>query len=124
MISDFGLDEVKTSQIPLDPGYEKIQQTCSEFLPSNEQYQKLIGCLLFLSINTRPDIAASVALLAQKISKPTQYDWTELKRVVRYLKGTWNLKLHLSSECKTDMLMQIGVKTESTENQIQDKFLS
>ncbi|RYG14182.1 MAG: hypothetical protein EOO07_16995, partial [Chitinophagaceae bacterium] len=71
VISDFGLDEAKISPIPLEPGYKKIQNTCTEFLPSNEQYQKLIGCLLYLSINTRPDIAVSVALLAQKTSKPT-----------------------------------------------------
>lgn len=31
------------------------------------------------------------------MSKPTEYDWNELKRVVRYLKGTSKMKLHLAS---------------------------
>lgn len=60
---------------------------------SDEKYRKLIGRLLYVSVNARPDIAASVAILGEKVEKPTQTDWDELKRVVEYLKGTANLSL-------------------------------
>lgn len=43
----------------------------------------------------RPDISASVTILAQKVTKPTQEDWNELKRILRYLKGTADLSLVL-----------------------------
>lgn len=35
--------------------------------------------------------------MAQKVSKPTQRDWNELKRVVKYLVGTSTLKLTLGN---------------------------
>ena len=54
--------------------------------------------MLYIAINTRPDISAAVSILSQKISKPTQRDWCELKRVVRYLKGTINYRLRLSEK--------------------------
>lgn len=60
-------------------------------------YQKFIGCLLYISVNSRPDICASVSILARRVSDPTQQDWTELKRVFKYLKGTADMKLMLSS---------------------------
>ncbi|XP_031634406.1 secreted RxLR effector protein 161-like, partial [Contarinia nasturtii] len=47
-------------------------------------------------VNTRPDISASVSILAKKSCKPKQEDWNELKRVLKYLKGTANLKLAIS----------------------------
>lgn len=49
-------------------------------------------------MNTRPDISASVSILAQRVQQPRQQDWNELKRVLRYLKGTANLKLALGSD--------------------------
>lgn len=70
----------------------------NDLLTSNAQYQKLLGCLLYISVNTRPDIAASVSILAQKVCQPTQADWNELKRVLKYLKGTADLKLALGNK--------------------------
>lgn len=104
IVKGFGLEEAKTSKIPLDSGYEKNQIENKDLLPSNAQYQKLIGCLLFVSLNSRPDISASIAILAQKISKPTKYDWNELKRVVQYLKGTANYQLYLAARDKSDLI--------------------
>ncbi|XP_053686511.1 uncharacterized protein LOC128736052 [Sabethes cyaneus] len=51
----------------------------------NADYHKLIGCLLYLSVNSRPDILAAVGILSRKVSCPSTTDWTEAKRVVRYL---------------------------------------
>lgn len=96
VIESCGLDKAKESQIPLDTGYGK-QLVKEELLPDNKKYQKLVGQLLYIAINTRPDISASVSILSQKVSKPSMNDWNELKRIVRYLKGTINLKLRLSN---------------------------
>lgn len=93
-ISNFGLNQAKESKIPLDTGYEK--QIKSNFLPDNDQYQQLVGCLLYLAINTRPDIAASISILAREVSRPSYQGWSELRRVLKYLKGTCDLKLSLS----------------------------
>lgn len=78
----------------MDTGYEKLRKDSPEI--SNDYYRKLIGALLYLSVNTRPDISAPVALLAQHIKGTKQVDWDEAQRVCRYLKGTIHYKLKLS----------------------------
>lgn len=102
--SAYGLSDAKPSKIPLDPGYEKNQQN-QPLLPSNVKYQKLIGSLLFIALNTRPDIESSIILLAQKVTQPTEYDWEELKRVVIYLKTTKGIKLNLASQGEEEQLV-------------------
>jgi hypothetical protein len=88
-----GLSDAKTSRFPLDTGYHKLT---GKELDSNDKYRTIIGMLLYLSTNTRPDIAASVAILSQRVTKPRDTDMNEAKRVIRYLKGTKDLKLKLS----------------------------
>lgn len=97
LVVDFGMAAAKTSSIPMQVNYGKSTMDPNEgLLLSNAQYQKLIGSLLYVSVNTRPDIAASISILAQRVSKPHEEDWNELKRVLKYLKGTANLKLALA----------------------------
>lgn len=93
----FGLENAKSVTTPLQVGYYRNQTGDEELLPENNNYRKLIGHLLYLSVNTRPDITASVCILAQKVSSPTQDDWNYLKHVVKYLVGTIAMKLKLSN---------------------------
>lgn len=99
ILKSFGQEDAKPSKIPMDPGYSKNEQN-AQLLPDNILYQKLIGCLIFLSTKTRPDIALSTSILASKVSNPTEMDWTEAKRILRYLKGTIDLKLKLGNTDK------------------------
>lgn len=63
ILTEFGLENAKISKTPIDPGYEEEQVNNKEILSSNEQYQKLIGSLLYIALNSRADISASVAIL-------------------------------------------------------------
>jgi transposase InsO family protein len=65
-------------------------------LPSNEEYRRMIGMLLYLSTKTRPDIAAGVTMLSQGVSKPRDCDWNEVRRMTRYLKATREMRLRLN----------------------------
>lgn len=58
----------------------------------------MIGSLLYISINTRPDIAAAVCILAQKTSNPSNEDLNELRRIFKYLQATVNYKLPLNCD--------------------------
>lgn len=102
IIEHSGMSGAKVSKFPLDVGYYKQQ---SEELPSNDEYRRLIGMLLYLTTNTRPDIAAAVGILSKKVMTPRANDMNEVKRVIRYLKGTENLKLKLSSDGCADSMV-------------------
>ena len=56
-----------------------------------------MGKLLYLATTTRPDIAVAVGILCRKTSSSSKRDWTAVKRVARYLKGTAHLKLKLQA---------------------------
>ncbi|KXJ69040.1 hypothetical protein RP20_CCG000421 [Aedes albopictus] len=96
LVEQFGLADAKVSRIPMDVGYLQQKEEL-ESLPNNDKFQSLVGGLLYLSVNTRPDIAISTSILGRQVSKPTNADWTEAKRVLRYLKATSELKLVLGA---------------------------
>jgi len=102
IVKEAGLTDAKTSKIPLDPGYEKLK--CDDACDDKE-YRKLIGMLLYVSVNSRPDITASVSILSQRLSCPTKLDLNEVKRVIRYLKGTAELKLKVSN-VKNELVLE------------------
>jgi hypothetical protein len=83
-------------------------------------YQKLIGQLLYVSTGTRPDISASVAILSQKNSQPSRNDLLEVKRVIRYLKGTSDYALRVS-DCSVHSNLQVFSDADWAENKIDRK---
>ena len=58
--------------------------------PMNEkwQYSSVVGMLLYLSCNTRPDIAFAVSQVCRFSSSPKQSHAIAVKTIVRYLKRT------------------------------------
>lgn len=103
ILKDASLGETKSRKYPMSPQYRKTDSN-SEILPDNKRYQRLIGCLLYIAVNSRPDISASVSMLGRQVNQPTKEDWIELKGVLKYLKGTVDLKLNVSAEDKTQEL--------------------
>jgi hypothetical protein len=93
--SELGLSQAKSQKYPIHPGY--LNMTGEDFLPSNSDYRKVIGMLLYVSTNSRPDISASVCILAQRVEQPRKIDLEEALRVVKYLNGTKDFKLHLNN---------------------------
>ena len=55
--------------------------------------QNLLGCLMFLMVCTRPDLSFTINLLSRFVKKNDRTVWQYLKGVLRYLKGTSDLKL-------------------------------
>ncbi|XP_019149841.1 PREDICTED: uncharacterized protein LOC109146641 [Ipomoea nil] len=65
------------------------------------QYRSLVGALQYLTI-TRPDLFFAVNQLCQHMHAPTVSHWEQLKRVLRYVKGTvtFGLQIRKSSSKK------------------------
>lgn len=95
LASRFGLDMAKPSLIPMDPGYLQAKEEETNKLPNNVSFSSLVGGLLYIAVNTRPDVAISVSLLGRKVSAPDAVDWTEAKRTMRYLLATKHFRLNL-----------------------------
>jgi hypothetical protein len=65
-------------------------------LPPDNQYSALVGSLIYLAVNTRPDISHAVGILSRFMSCPTDTHWESGKHVLRYLKGSADLGLTYS----------------------------
>ena len=59
-------------------------------------YAQLIGELLWIAMNARPDITFAVVTLSRYLKDPKSCHWTAAKRVVRYLIGSQDLALTYS----------------------------
>lgn len=66
-------------------------------------YQEAVGCLLYLSQGTRPDIAHSVTSVSRLNSNYKMTHWRAVKRIFRYLNGSTNLKLRYSNTTDDDL---------------------
>jgi len=56
-------------------------------------YQSTVGSLSYSATATRPDIASAVSVISRYNYRPFTPHLTAAKRVLRYLKGTADLKL-------------------------------
>ncbi|UYV65557.1 hypothetical protein LAZ67_3004689 [Cordylochernes scorpioides] len=82
---------------------EEIQNIYSHQVWELHTYQEALGMLMFLAVNTRPDIAYITSKLSQYSRQPKQMHWTAIKRVMRYLRGTIDLGVKFESG-KTEIL--------------------
>jgi len=56
-------------------------------------YRQAVGCLLWLAMGTRPDIAYAVSQVARFCENPGRAHWEAVQRIFRYLLGTIDLGL-------------------------------
>lgn len=81
---------------------DSIGRADDEFFENIEQYQSLVGKMLYLTL-TRPDIAFSVQTLSQFLHQPKKSHWEAAIRAMRYVKREPGLEILLSSH-KTNKL--------------------
>ena len=62
----------------------------------NFPYRSLLGALLYLCINTRPDIAYAVELLSCFCSKPTVQTCHLMVYLMQYIRGTVSCDIRIS----------------------------
>ena len=59
-------------------------------------YQSIVGSLLWIARCTRPDILFAVQVATRKNHAPSEGDLKIVKQILRYLRGTSTLKMHLN----------------------------
>jgi hypothetical protein len=85
LLGEFNMGNCKGLNSPLEVGCINIDRdTERKFCQSI--YRRAVGCLLYLSSTTRPDIANSVYIVNQYCKDPTVTDRNNIKHILRYLK--------------------------------------
>ena len=93
LLERFGMENAKSVKTPVSCGSQLVKARDSDKPANQTLYQSAVGCLLYLSTRTRPDIAYAVNNVAKYCSNPTEEHWTAVKRILRYVKGTRDLGL-------------------------------
>lgn len=106
----YGLSDAKAALTPMAENalaiFDKDDGNAHEDPPF--PFASLIGELLWLAMNARPDIAFAVQVLSRSLKSPKECHWIAAKCIVRYLLGTADLALQYSSQqynrpiCYTD----------------------
>lgn len=91
ILHKFNMSDCNPINTPLE---NKLDYTA---LNSAEEYdapcRNLVGCLMYVMLCTRPDLSTAINILSRYLNKNNRELWQCLKRVLRYLKGTSDIKL-------------------------------
>uniref|UniRef100_A0A1Y1LCN3 Endonuclease n=1 Tax=Photinus pyralis TaxID=7054 RepID=A0A1Y1LCN3_PHOPY len=93
VLKRFQMYDCKPMSTPMEKNF-KLEM--SDKIPNENlvrQCRKLIGCLVYAVCGTRPDLCASLSYLSRYQSCANDELYKALKRVLRYIKATIDLKL-------------------------------
>ena len=98
IIQKFNLQDAKSTSVPLGGQFLLSREQCPTNLIDIEEMSKIpyamaLGCLMYIMVSTRPDIAHALSILSRFMSNPGMEHWKALKWLLRYLKGTWDYGL-------------------------------
>ena len=85
ILQQFNMVDCKGQNTPSNYGQDMKKEGTRD---TTFEYRKAIGCLLWLSRGTRPDIAQAVAKVARFVEYPTVEHVKAVKRIFRYLSAT------------------------------------
>ena len=90
ILKKFSMENSESVATPVEAGAKLIKANGDAELFDQDTYQSVVGCLLYLSTKTRPDIAYAVGNVSRFTVKPTKQHWSAVKRIMRYLNGAIN----------------------------------
>jgi len=95
LLTDWNMASCRPASTPLASTPPAIvpANSLSDISDSNlkTKYQHLVGCLLYLAVSTRPDIAFASMWLGQFSANPSRSHFLAAKHVLQYFVGTRSL---------------------------------
>lgn len=96
LLKRFKMEDAKVASTSADYNVKLTKDMCPKSDEEKKKvskypYRELIGCLMYLSVGTRPDISFAVSELSKYLANPGKAHWTAALHVLRYLKGTAGL---------------------------------
>ena len=108
VLKRFNMTECKSVSTPIESGKQFHELSENETPANIQEYQKIIGCLTYVTMTSRPDLASALGILSKYITKPSQEHWKGvlrvLKRILKYIKGTMNFGITFQAKEKTCIL--------------------
>src|SRR5215470_12236019 len=87
--------------------YVQLKRSKVENKGNSTPYWQIIGNLMYVMIATRLDIAIAVSIMSQYFENFSEEHYTAAKRILRYLKGMKEYRLHLGH---TNNLQEFGIE--------------
>jgi transposase InsO family protein len=90
VLKKYRMENCNPVSTPVDANV-RLRKADDEYVPSKEDvvaFQSMLGSIMYIMCQSRPDIAFGVSKLSQYAARPDNSHWTALKRILRYLSGT------------------------------------
>lgn len=103
VLERFNMHDCKPKSTPMEKGLHLErgnENKCSE-----HPYRELIGCLIYATVTTRPDLCAATGYFSRFQSCFDENHFNHAKRVLRYIRGTIDLKLVYTKQKDAQMLV-------------------
>ena len=88
ILKHFKMTNANSTQTPLPTGYKPSKNNDPVNSERRQEYQQVIGSLLYLSLGTRADISYAVAKMSQYSVNPSQDHLNKTYYILHYLIGT------------------------------------
>lgn len=102
LLERFGMENCKIVKTPM-PTNCKLVKGETSLCDDQYNYRQLMGCLMYLSVCTRPDISFACSQLSQFNNCFDVTHWQAAKRILRYLAGTINFSLYFHKGGKLNL---------------------
>lgn len=102
LLQRFNMSDCKPVSTPIENRLRL--QRGEESKRTDKPYRELVGCLVYVTLTTRPDLSAAVNFYSKFQSCPTEEHWRHLKRVLRYIRGTLDLGLQFEGDDNAPMI--------------------
>jgi hypothetical protein len=97
-LAKYGMIDSKPSSLPMDPGFLAgfAHMTPPPFTGvAKDVYPSLLGSLQYVQVCTRPDVSTALNILGSAQASPTDAHMHALKKGLRFLHGTIDMRLVL-----------------------------
>jgi len=88
LLKRFRMEQCRSAATPLQQNLKLSSDDGTKHVDAT-MYRQLVGSFIYL-MTTRPDLAYSISVLSQFMSKPLESHWIAAKCVLRYLSSTCN----------------------------------
>lgn len=93
ILEKFGMSECNKIDTPMERQTQSADNEVNDGSLTKVPYRQAVGSLMYLAVGTRPDIMYAVSHVSQALENPTQNDWSKVKRIFKYLKGTSDISI-------------------------------